>query len=245
MVNLGSNNNTLQDLNESSTQSCFSRNFTNFIEERNYADLKCIKGKSLREKFHELLPPNYSAHLKSELDKRIDRFRESCLHLVGKDSVNIKELGTCAMFILLGDMGEQLMELLSRGVSVMDIPRHCSVKNLKPKILSKIGGSGADDVDIAWTEVCKCLGGILAFHPFKTTNQDEFSQLFRCCRVVYQSDEFITKSTNTHKHKKLIMKNVTCKKSSVVHNVKEKKVDIKETNGFYDTEITDPLSYLN
>ncbi|CAH8606538.1 unnamed protein product [Schistosoma haematobium] len=244
MVNLGSNNNTLQDLNESSTQSCSSRNFPNFLGERNYADLKCIKGKSLREKFHELLPPNHSANLKSELDKRIDRFRESCLHLVGKDSVNIKELGTCAMFILLGDMGEQLMELLNRGVSVMDVPRHCSVKILKPKILSKIGGSGADDVDIAWIEVCKCLGGILAFHPFKTTNQDEFSQLFRCCRVVYQSDEFITKSTNTHKHKKIIMRNVTCKKSSVVHNVKEKNVDIKETNGFYDTEITDPLRRL-
>ncbi|VDP20099.1 unnamed protein product [Schistosoma margrebowiei] len=225
MVNLESNNNTLQDLNESSTQSCSTRNFTDFLGERNYADLKCIKGKSLREKFHELLPPNYSAHLKSELDKRIDRFRESCLHLVGKDSVNIKELGTCAMFILLGDLGEQLIELLNRGVSVMDIPRHCSVKSLKPKILSKIGGSGADDVDIAWTEVCKCLGGILAFHPFKTTNQDEFSQLFRCCRVVYQSDDFITKSTNTHKHKKIIMKNVTRKKSSVVHNVKEKNVD--------------------
>ncbi|CAH8557491.1 unnamed protein product [Schistosoma turkestanicum] len=242
MVNVGSNNNS----DECSIQPCSSRDFSNFLEERNYADLKCIKGKSIREKFHELLPPNYSTtSLKSELDSRIDRFRESCLQLVGKDSVNIKELGTCAMFILLGDMGEQLMELSNRGVSLVDIPRHCSVKNLKPKILNKIGGSGAVNVDTAWTDVCKCLGGILTFHPFKMSNQDEFNQLFRHCRVVYQNEEYITKSvTNTHKHKKIIMKNTTYKKSSVVHNVEKSDVEATKTNNFRDAEITDPLRRL-
>ncbi|VDP95866.1 unnamed protein product [Trichobilharzia regenti] len=197
---------------------------SNLDSTHGYVDLKCIKGKSLRERFHELLSSSSSTSsvsIKYELDNRIDRFKEACLQLIGKDSISLKELGTSAIFILLGDMGDQFVELISRSVSVVDIPRHCSLKQFKPKILCKIGASGAVNVDLAWIDVCKCLGSLLAYHPFKTVDREQFSELFRQCRVVSQNEELILKLVNnnynstssSHKQRKAFHRSTSSKKN--------------------------------
>uniref|UniRef100_A0AA85J1R0 Activating signal cointegrator 1 complex subunit 3 n=1 Tax=Trichobilharzia regenti TaxID=157069 RepID=A0AA85J1R0_TRIRE len=229
---------------------------SNLDSTHGYVDLKCIKGKSLRERFHELLSSSSSTSsvsIKYELDNRIDRFKEACLQLIGKDSISLKELGTSAIFILLGDMGDQFVELISRSVSVVDIPRHCSLKQFKPKILCKIGASGAVNVDLAWIDVCKCLGSLLAYHPFKTVDREQFSELFRQCRVVSQNEELILKLVNnnynstssSHKQRKAFHRSTSSKKNpGEKRNGSVEKQEDGCSYALQEDDVTDPFRRL-
>lgn len=153
-------------------------------------DLRLFKGKSLREKLNELLPKNCIYSKKVELNDKIDCFVDSCYQLVGKDSVLFKEIGTLSIFVVLGYLGPTFMKLIARCVSVCDFARHYSVKNMKTVILDRIGGSGANDVDKVWSNVCEAFGYLFTLYYLKTAENEFFEDIFRKSRSMVENEDY-------------------------------------------------------
>lgn len=159
-----------------------------FLAGAAFEDYYSLKVESLWGQLSSLVPPTVTLERKTALERLMHQYTDSCVDLVGRDASGVNVYSSHATLLCFGELGPKVIDLLSRGVSPPDLSRHHSVQKLKELILSKLGGTGAQNPGEVWNRIFSNLGSLLS-HPLLTGFTQDLLDIMRRCRLAEDSDE--------------------------------------------------------
>ncbi|KAF6777286.1 hypothetical protein AHF37_08923 [Paragonimus kellicotti] len=172
------------------------------------SDPKLISTSSLWGRLCQLLPPDSTLETRMTMEKLFQQYSDSCGDLAGRDTTDLGDLSAFMTLLCFGHLGPKFFELLDRGVSKEDFPRHSSIQNQRPTILRQMGGTGAKNIQESWNKMCICLASLITHRLFIST-RDCMLDLMRKCRVAVESDSSFTLTVDNSGVQKTVVKPAT------------------------------------
>ncbi|TGZ63845.1 hypothetical protein CRM22_006690 [Opisthorchis felineus] len=138
-----------------------------------------------------ILPKDLCLDARKAVSDAFGKYMDSCLSLVGQDTVDPGETARFASVLFFAYLGPSLLELHDRGILPADFPRHSIIRTEQSSLLEKLGGSGATDSQKAWASLCISLGNFLTSRIWDSV-RDELTSLMRRCRVAVEADSWMS-----------------------------------------------------